>query len=89
MLNAWPKPKTPTLAAQDALHHVSATIAVARGLATTGRTIDLAGIEAAAGRLCAQVLDLPPTSGVALRPALLELDTSLQALAALLRGRVS
>ena len=89
MMLDWPRTPPPTAAVQDALQRVSATVAIATGLASTGRAIDLAGIDAAAGRLCAQVLDLPPALGAAFRPALLDLDTSLVTLAALLRTRAS
>lgn len=71
--------------ADEAVRRVAATIAVATGLASTGRDVDLAGIEVATGRLCAQVLDLAPDEGSRLRPALCSLDQSLVALAKMIR----
>ena len=83
----FPPGPSPSVAAQAALQHVTATVAVASGLAATGRKVDLAGIEAVAGRLCAQLLDLPPEAGAQFRPALMALDQSIASLSTLLRGR--
>ncbi len=81
-----PGPTSPSLApAQDALGRVTAMVAVASGLAASGRRVDLAGLEDAAGRLCAMVLDLPPRQGLALRDPLMDLRRKLDALAAVLR----
>jgi hypothetical protein len=71
-------------AALDLAAGMTATIRVARALATSGRQIDLSGIERDAGLLCARVFDLPPASGRFLRPHLLALLSEHDALAAAL-----
>ena len=88
MTLSWPEPtQSPSLAAAQALSRVCATVAVAQGLAMSGRPIDLAGLDTAAGMLCAQVLDLVPAEGIALRPALTDLEMKLSALAHTLASR--
>lgn len=84
----WPEPTHfQSSAAAQALDRVVTTIAVAHGLAVSGRAIDLSGLDAAAGILCAQVLDLPPHEGAAMRVALAELETKLSTLARTLAVR--
>lgn len=86
----WPDlAPPPPPAAHATLRRMSASVAIATGLAASGRQIDLAGLEAAAGMLCAQVLDLSPTEGVALRPMLTALDESVATLIGMLQDRVS
>lgn len=50
---------TPTPYAETLHASVSATLHTARALLTSGRQIDLAGLDNMIGILCAQVLDLP------------------------------
>ena len=83
---SWPAP-TPhsSAAAQDSLQQAMTMIGVASGLAASGRKVDLTGLESIAGTLCAQVLDLPPADGAALRPAMLDLYEKLTTLADVIR----
>lgn len=85
-MSDWPPTTTSTTAVADAaLERLGTTIAVATGMAATGRTIDLDGLQAAAGTLCAQVLDLPPEHGPRFRLVLIELEARLAGLEALVR----
>ena len=72
-----------------ALQRLTAIVAVATGLATTRRPIDLGGLEMEAGLLCAQALDLPPEQGAALRPALVAMVERIDALRALVTPKPS
>jgi hypothetical protein len=78
-----------TDAVQASFDSATTTVGVATGLVATGRAIDLAGLDGMAGRLCAQILDLPPELGVRFRPALLELDGRLAALHATIIARLA
>jgi hypothetical protein len=60
---------------------------VATALIEMGRPVELAGIEAGMGRLCAGTLDLPPALGRELRPSLIALRTRLDAAEGTLRLR--
>jgi hypothetical protein len=73
----------PSLAAADAealAEGVSAMLRIARGLIEGRRQVDLGGLDAMVGWLCARALDLPPEHGRALRPRLVLLLTELDAL---------
>ncbi len=83
----WPDPAPPDAPVRAALHRASAMVGIARGLVASGRTVDLTGLEALAGALCAQVLDLPPAQGAGFRPALAELAATVSALDEALRLR--
>ncbi len=61
------------------------TLRVARALVAARRCVDLAGLDGMAGSLCAQVLDLPPDQGRAMRLTLLSLQAEADALLAALR----
>lgn len=77
----WPElPPNQRSAAQASLSRMAASVAVATGLVLSSRQIDLAGLDATAGILCAQILDLSPNESAAVRPSLLELSTSVTAL---------
>ena len=69
------------------LQRVSTTIAIAHGLAATGRNVDLQGLESAAGLLCAQVLDLPPNEGAAMSIGLCDLRSRLTDLSRILAAQ--
>ncbi len=64
-------------------------VALARALAESGRTIDMTGFDQQVGLLCAKSLDLPPDEGRALRPRLIVLSGSLEALSRTLAARVA
>ncbi len=46
------------------------TLLMAQSLAMAGRNVDLTGLDAMVGRVTAQMLDLDPAEGRALRPTL-------------------
>lgn len=71
----------PTLAAIEALH---GTVLMARALVTTGRRVDLTGLDVEAACLCAAVAGLPIDIARPLRPALDALARDVDGLAALL-----
>ena len=76
-------PSTPvSSAAQASLKRLQSAIAIASGLVVSGRSVDLTGLESVAGLLCAQVLDLPPEDGRAIRPSLVSVQESIAGLAA-------
>ena len=81
----WPACVPQTSAAQLSLRRLAASIAVANGLASSGRAIDLGGLDAVAGLLCAQVLDLPPADGATLRPAINSLHAEIGELVMILK----
>lgn len=69
-------------AAEQWVEGLRALLVVSLALTEAGRPLDLAGLDAAIGRLCAAVLDLGPDLGRRLRPrmvALLEAIGSLEA----------
>lgn len=55
-------------------------VGVARVLVESGRTIDLTGLDGQVGLLCAKSLDLPPDEGRRVRPRLIALSGSMEAL---------
>lgn len=80
---------TAAASAQDALQQMNATIALASGLAASRRQVDLAGLDQAAGLLCARLLDLEPMQATALRPALMDLANRVTILTETLRDQVA
>ena len=82
-------PSSAQTAAHVSLNRLQVTLALASSLANAGRVVDLSGLEADTSLLCAQVLDLPPSEGQALRPALLAVHTSVARLIASLQVMVS
>lgn len=74
-------PPDPLAADAEALADgVSATLRIARALIAGHRQVDLGGLDAMVGLLCARALDLPPDQGRALRPRLMLLLAELDAL---------
>jgi hypothetical protein len=74
-----------TAAAIDAVRALSEELTkmvnIARALVDTGRAIDLTGIDSQVGLLCAKSLDLPTGDGRRIRPRLIALFGSMEALA--------
>jgi hypothetical protein len=64
------------------------TVDVARALAEAGRAIDLAGLDDQIGLLCAKSLDLQPDEGRRMRPRLIVLAASIEALSNALQKAV-
>jgi len=73
------------------LQHLARTLAIAHGLLRAERQVDLTGLDAEIGFVCAQALNLPPADGRAVRPVLIDLreqvDLLHQALDATRRRR--
>jgi len=64
-------------------------IDVSRGLVEAGRAIDLTGLDRQVGLLCAKSLDLPPDEGRRVRPRLLALSGSIEALSRAMAARAA
>jgi hypothetical protein len=80
MLPATP-PTTSVDIVRACVEQVSQTLAIARSLVRAGKHVDLTGLDAEIGFVCARALDLPPEDGRAARPILLVLRSELEALA--------
>ena len=65
------------------------TIDLARELTELGRAIDLTGLDRQVGLLCAKSLDLPPDDGRRIRPRLIALSGSMEALSRALTARIA
>ena len=63
------------------------TVEMACALAEAGRSIDLTGFNDQVGLLCAKSLDLPPDDGRQIRPRLIALSGSIEALSRVLAPR--
>jgi len=59
---------------------VRALLRLARGIAASGRHVDLRGLDDMVGRLCARCLDLPPADGRRMALLLTELHVEINAL---------
>ena len=70
-----------TLAAIEALH---GTVLMARALVSTGRQVDLAGLDAEAADVCSAVERLSQATAQSLRPALEALAREVDGLATVL-----
>ena len=69
---------------QAAIDSLRGTVTMARVLVQSGRTIDLAGLDAEAATLCQRVAQLPRALGQKLRPGLVALVQDIEGLAATL-----
>jgi hypothetical protein len=74
------------LAAEQWVEELRALLVVSLALAEAGRPLDLAGLDAATGRLCAAVLDLGPELGRRLRPRMVALLEAIGPLEAAIRA---
>jgi hypothetical protein len=68
---------------------LTTTIDLARELTVLGRAVDLTGLDRQVGLLCAKSLDLPPDEGRRVRPRLLALSGSIEALSRALAARAT
>ncbi len=75
--------------ARASLARLINSVAVASGLAATGRQVDLSGLDSDAGLLCAQVMDLDRDDGIAMRPALVALNEQLALLEDSVQSRMT
>jgi hypothetical protein len=66
---------------------VTKLVGVARALVEAGRDVDLAGLDSQVGLLCAKTLDLPPDEGRRVRPRLIALSGTVEALSRALSAR--
>jgi hypothetical protein len=73
-------PHDPAVAVTALADELTKTVALARALVQSGRAIDLAGLDRQIGLLCAKSLDLPPDEGRRIRPWLVALSGSMEAL---------
>ena len=76
--------ETPLATVRACLEQLGHTLRIARALVRAGKQVDLTGLDAEMGYVCARTLDLPPEEGRALRPELIGLRTELDALTATL-----
>jgi hypothetical protein len=74
----------PFQAAEALTSGLATTVRLARVMAASGRPIDVSGLDAQMGLLCAKALDLPTEQGAQLRPALISLLADMDALLAVL-----
>jgi hypothetical protein len=83
----WPAAASPMVGAEQAADAVLKVLRLARGMAQAGRRVDLAGLDAMVGRLCARCLDLPPQDGRQIGAVLAALLVEIDALHASLPPR--
>ena len=79
---------TPLDSVQACLEQFGKTVTIAYRLVRAGKRVDLTGLDADMGYVCARMLDLPPDEGRALQPALIALRRDLDALSGALAARV-
>jgi len=63
------------------------TVGMARVLASSGRVVDLTGLDQDVGLLCAKSLDLSPDEGCSLRPNLIVLSVAMDTLSRVLAAQ--
>jgi hypothetical protein len=71
---------TPLTTVRACLEQMGHTLGIARNLVRAGKRVDLIGLDADMGFVCARSLDLPPDEGRVLRPELIGLRAELDAL---------
>lgn len=81
-LAGWPAAAPPIHGAEQAAEGVRTVLRLARGMAQSGRRVDLDGLDGMVGRLCARCLDLPPEDGRRMGLVLAELLAEIDALGA-------
>ena len=76
-------------AVRDFADELTKIVGVARALAESGRAIDLSGLDRQVGLLCAKSLDLTPDEGRRIRPRLIVLSGSIEALSRVLTAHLA
>ena len=76
--------ETPLAAVRACLEQLGHTVGIAHRLVLAGKHVDLTGLDADMGFVCARALDLPPDEGRALRRELINLRSEIEALTAAL-----
>jgi hypothetical protein len=79
--------ETPLDTVRICLAQLGRTLGIARSLIRAGKQVDLTGLDAEMGFVCARMLDLPPEDGRALHPDLLALRAELESLSETLASR--
>ncbi|MGA3400078.1 MAG: hypothetical protein ABSC95_12735 [Acetobacteraceae bacterium] len=79
--------ETPLATVRACLEQLGRTLGIARNLVRAGKLVDLTGLDAEMGFVCARTLDLPPDEGRAMRPELIALRAEIDALTAALATR--
>jgi hypothetical protein len=82
-----PDAESPIDAVRVFAEEVTKLVGVARALVEAGRDVDLAGLDSQVGLLCAKTLDLPPDEGRRVRPRLIALSGTVEALSRALSAR--
>ena len=77
-------PYDPIAAVRALAEELTGTVGLACALAESGRAIDLTGLDRRIGLLCAKALDLPSDEGRRVRPRLIALSGSMDALSQVL-----
>jgi hypothetical protein len=89
-------PEVPSPDSEDPMDAVRALagelmklVGVAVALVEAGRNVDLASLDSQVGLLCAKTLDLPPDDGRRVRPRLIALSGSVEALSRAIAARAT
>lgn len=80
VLAGWPAAAPQIVGVEQAADSVRTVLRLARGMVQSGRRVDLTGLDAMVGRLCAGSLDLPPDDGRRMGRVLAELLVEIDAL---------
>jgi hypothetical protein len=78
---------TPLATVRACLEQLGRTVGIAHNLVQAGKQVDLTGLDAEMGFVCARTLDLPLEEGRALQPELAGLRAAIDALTAALAAR--
>lgn len=79
--------ETPLATVRACLEQLGRTLGIARSFVQAGKQVDLTGLDAEMGYVCARTLDLPPDEGLGLRPVLIGLRAELDILSSALTTR--
>ncbi len=79
--------ESPLATVRACLEQFGHTLGIARSLVRAGKQVDLTGLDAEMGYVCARALDLPPDEGRAVRPELIGLRAEVDALSTALATR--
>jgi hypothetical protein len=75
-----PETETPADAVRALAEELTKVVTLAKVFVNSGHKVDLTGLDDQVGLLCAKSLDLPPDEGRRLRPRLIALSGSMEAL---------
>jgi hypothetical protein len=82
-----PDQQGPVIAVRQLADELLKIVGIAHELVEAGGTVDLTGLDRRIGLLCAKSLDLPPDEGRRVRPRLIALSGSMEALSRALTAR--